>query len=501
MRGNPNPQDAVQFVRSAILGSTRGPVPPDGKHLSTEHTAGFHAIPSRFNCLVPLGDGSTLAYNSFYRSFAKWDAEDLAFYRRLCEGKISLHHRGLQEFLSGGFAVPSGEDEYSRLEKYYRSVRFNPGVMNLTFAPTLNCNFACDYCFQGQNKPGGFMTAEVQEATVAHLARQAPTLKRLQVCWYGGEPTLAVGSLIEPLSDRMMEICRGNGIGYNAFMVTNGYLYDPDLATRLLAKRVTTVQVTLDGPAEYHDSRRCLVSGGPTYEKIVGNLSRIVASIPVTVLIRVNIDERNKEQVRALIDDLAGRGLGGKPRLRVYFAPVRASTEGCHSCSEVTMLNAAYGRLEADLYRHAIEKGLSDLPHPPLLLGNCQAVRPGGMIVLPNGDLHKCWDTVGDPQLKSGSIFDIEAFRDGGPHARWLRWTPFAAESCSACNLLPSCVGFCAYKHLFTNLTRGEAASVPCPSWKFNLHERLFLRAEKKGVVTRDTWDDALSPTVPHVKA
>ena len=496
-----DPKDAVQFVRSAILGSVRRPIPPNHEGVPAKRTAGLHAVPSRFNCLVPLGNGSALAYNSFYGSFAKWGAADLASYRKLCAGRIPMDHSGLKEFLSAGFAVSSAEDETSRLERYYRSVRFNPRVMNLTFAPTLNCNFACDYCYQGQDKPRGLMTAEVQEAALAHLARHAPSLSRVQVCWYGGEPTLAVGSIIEPLSERMMEICRQNRVGYNAFMVTNGYLYNPDTAARLLKRRVTTVQVTLDGPAEYHDSRRCLASGGPTYERIVENLTRIAASLPVTVLIRVNIDERNKEQVHALIDDLAGRGLGGKPRLRMYFAPVRASTEGCHSCSELTMLNAAYGRLEAELYRHAIEKGLANLPHPPLLLGNCQAVRPKGMIILPNGDLHKCWDTVGDPQLKSGTIFDVEGFQNDSTHAQWLRWTPFAAEDCQACRILPICVGFCAYKHLHTDLTRGEAASVPCPSWRFNLHERLFLRAEKKGVVTSEMWDESLSPTVPQATA
>ncbi len=494
-----NPRDAVQFVRSAILGGASGPKPPVYTDLPALNAAGFRAVPSRFNCLVPLKNGRMLAYNSLYGSFAEWGKDDLDFYRELRAERTPWDHPALAEFLSGGFAVSSGDDERSRLEEYYKSTRFNPTVMNLTFAPTLGCNFVCDYCFQGQDKPKGFMTADVQEAAIGHLERQAPSLKRLQITWYGGEPTLAANSIIEPLSVRMMEICRKHGIGYDAFMVTNGFLYDSDMAARLLKKRVTTVQVTLDGPADYHDSRRRLASGGPTYERIAGNLAKIIASVPVTVLVRVNIDERNKDFVRALIEDLSRRGLGGKPRFRIYFAPVRASTEGCHSCSEVTMLNAEYGRLEADLYRLAVEKGLSHLPYPPFLLGNCQAGRPKGMIILPNGDLHKCWDTVGDPSLKSGSIFDIEGFRNGGNHARWLAWNPFKDKTCAGCSILPCCVGFCAYKHLFNDLTRGEAASVPCPSWKFNLNERLFLRAEKKGAVTRDMWDEARSPTVENI--
>ncbi len=490
------PEDAVQFVRSAILGSQSGPVPPGYKNLPPEQRAKFHALPSRFNCLVPLKDNQVLACNTFYGSFAKWGNKDLDVYQSLSKGTVPLDDPIALEFLTGGFAVSSSDNEMQRLEKYYRSVRFNPGVMNLTLVPTLNCNFACDYCFQGQGKPKGMMQPEVVEAVSPQLEQAAPTLNRLQVCWYGGETTLAAGSFIEPLSDRLMDLCKEKKIAYNAFMVTNGFLYTKEMASRLLKKRINTVQVTLDGPPEYHDTRRCLLAGGPTYEKIVGNLIEITNTLPVTIMIRVNIDERNKDKVRALADDLAVRGLGRKPKFRVYFAPVRASTEGCHSCSEITMLNAAYGRLEADLYRYTIEKGLSSLPQPPMLLGNCQAVRPKGMIVLPNGDLHKCWDTVGSNTLRTGTIFDLDNFYKGDAHQKWMQWTPFKEDACKACNILPSCVGFCAYKHLFGNLARGEMATVPCPSWKFNINERLFLRAEKKGVVTRDLWDETHSPTV-----
>jgi uncharacterized protein len=36
--------------------------------------------------------------------------------------------------------------------------------------------------------------------------------------------------------------------------------------------------------------------------------------------------------------------------------------------------------------------------------------------------------------------------------------------------------------------TLGEGGSLPCPSWKFNMAERLFLRAEKMGLVKAEDW-------------
>jgi len=128
-------------------------------------------------------------------------------------------------------------------------------------------------------------------------------------------------------------------------------------------------------------------------------------------------------------------------------------------------------------------------------MGNCQAIRPKGLIVLPNGDLHKCWDTVSETKLKLGSVFNLEEFFNADLYKRWMNWTPFENNICSDCILLPCCTGFCAYKHLFGELTSGEAGSIPCPSWKYNVNERLFLRAQKRGFVTTDDWDEKKSPT------
>jgi uncharacterized protein len=340
------------------------------------------------------------------------------------------------------------------------------------------------------------MGRDVQDAILDHVRTMMPSLKRLHVTWYGGEPTLD-SNLIMEMSRRLIAECKTAHVGYQAFMVTNGYLLSLEKARQLLSVGVNTLQVTLDGPQPYHDQRRALKSGGPTYERIVTNLKEIfAANIPLTIMVRVNIDERNRASIPDLLDDLSERGLGNSTKFRLYFAPVRASTIGCHSCSDVTLLNRDYGLFESKMYDYAIRKKLTSLPYPPRLLGNCQAVRPKGMIVLPDGQLHKCWDTVSYPELGVGSIFATDRFPNDLQHKCWLEWTPFNNEACLKCTLLPSCMGFCAYKHLFRELTRGEAGSIPCPSWKYNVNERLFLRARWRGFVKEEDWDQDLSPTI-----
>ncbi|HYO56585.1 hypothetical protein [Archangium sp.] len=166
----------------------------------------------------------------------------------------------------------------------------------------------------------------------------------------------------------------------------------------------------MTGDKPYHDSRRHLLSGGGTFEKILHNLQEVAEAVPQLRLnIRVNIDHRNQNHIQSLVDRLHDAGLAGRQTFRLYFAPVEAMTVGCHSVEGMCMSKQDYGQLEAGLHRYAFDKGLTSLPYPPRFHGTCGAVRPTGFVVIPTGAIHKCWDTVTLPQYAVGSIFDMEA--------------------------------------------------------------------------------------------
>ena len=455
---------------------------------------------SRYNIFVPLARGRTLAYNGMNGGLALWEGHEHDVYQRVIGGEpIAMDDPVVQSLVQGGFLIRSDVDELVALEEQYLAHRFDDRALILTIAPTLACNFGCDYCFQGQDKPGETMSQEVQDAIVALVHRAAPGIERLHVAWYGGEPLTRRG-IIESLSDRFIALCDARGILYDASMVTNGYFLDADVARSLYLRRVRTVQVTIDGAPHYHDKRRVLLSGKPTFDRIARNLQAVVDSVPMTINIRVNIDHRNAEQIRGLIDHLDALGLAGRNTLRMYFAPVEAMTEGCHAVQSLTLTKRRYGELEAELCRHAFDKGLAPLPYPPRFHGTCAAVRPRGMVIVPSGDIHKCWDTVTFPQHAVGSIFAAAVsgrLEETEAVQRWHGWTPFANETCRNCKILPNCSGACAYKFLHPTETRGEAAVLPCPSWKYNIKERLVLRAERQGVITADDYDQDAIRTEP----
>jgi uncharacterized protein len=93
------------------------------------------------------------------------------------------------------------------------------------------------------------------------------------------------------------------------------------------------------------------------------------------------------------------------------------------------------------------------------------------------------------PQRKVGTIFDVAALRTDERVLQWLRWTPFENGVCTQCKILPNCAGACAHKFINPGETLGEAASLPCPSWKYNIKERLVLRAERSGAIAASDID------------
>ena len=450
------------------------------------------AVESRYNVFIALSEGRKLAYNAYSEALSLLEPTDIAAFDKIVvEGQLDPTDPVMVELARGGFVVPRDVDELELLETEYRKMRYEARHPILTVMTTTSCNFGCDYCFQGADKPHEVMGPEVRAATakwVQDLAEggpegDGPGITGFGAAWYGGEPLLKP-EVIDDLSARFVAIAEAHKVRYEAGIVTNGWYLDAKMAKRLYAGQTRWAQVTLDGYRREHDGRRHLLGGQKTFDRLVDNVCEVVETDTLRISIRVNIDARNQEGIYELIDELAAKGLAGKPNFGLYFAPVEALTDGCHNVADVTMTKDHYGDLEAKLYRYGLSKRIVGLPYPKRFHGVCGAVRPQGVVIMPNGDVHKCWDTVSMPHYKVGTIFEPEKLAQHPMHKRWMDWTPFTNETCRNCKILPTCAGSCAYKFVHATHTRGEAATLPCPSWKYNLAERLLVTAEARGVIT-----------------
>ena len=461
----------------------------------------MHLKPSQFNIFIPMKHGQQLAYNSFSRALSVLEPDDLVSYDKInnLDYQTAGENPTVDGLLNCGFVVPEEVDELALVQEYYQSVRYSSQTVTMTICPTLACNFGCDYCFQGLDKSNEKMSPAVQDGIVQYYEDVSDSFQSLHLAWYGGEPLIRL-EVIKQLSDRLLTVAARKGKGVIASMVTNGFFLTREVAQELHQRQLSQVQITLDGTKAYHDQRRHLHSKKGTFDTIIGNLQSWIDEVPIAVNIRVNIDERNQHDIHNLIDYMAEAGLGHKNNLKMYFAPVESMTVGCHSIADITMHKSMYGQLETDLHRYAFERGLAHLPYPPRFLGLCAAVKPYDIIAVPNGDVHKCWDTVSFPFRRVGDIFTIKTAMQNKaePVEAWNLFSPFNNEACRHCKLLPNCSGSCAFKFVHPEDMIGDA-SLPCPSWKYSINEKLILKAEAEGVINQDDYDPETIRTRPEL--
>jgi uncharacterized protein len=127
----------------------------------------------------------------------------------------------------------------------------DPRSLHLILFVTEQCNFRCTYCYEEFKRNG--MKPEVIEGVQNLVDRRGPNLDHLSISWFGGEPLLAQRTILS-LCRSIEALSVKHGFARQDSITTNGFLLDTESARRLIDARVSTFQISLDGPADYHDS-------------------------------------------------------------------------------------------------------------------------------------------------------------------------------------------------------------------------------------------------------
>ncbi len=401
---------------------------------------------SRYNVVVPVED-TVWVYNGLSGRYLSLASEDWRDACRFLDGHDvpELPVSALQDLTMARMLVNDDLDEVAVLEKRYRAGAADRSSFALTIVTSLGCNFDCPYCFQV--KPKAILDDETVGLLLDLLEEQLPTIERFHVTWFGGEPLLATDR-IYGLSEEFIGRCDAAGVGYSASIVTNGYLLTPEVAAALRDCRVANAQITLDGPAETHDLMRPLRSGRGTFEVILDNVVACADLLPISI--RVNLDTANAASYTRLLDTLVERGLSG--RVSVNPGQIVAYDEGIGAPSESYRTRCftlpEFADVEREFLAYAAARGLASPSLPQPVATPCTAVRENELVVGANGELYKCWDSVGNHQEVVGHL---RSWRDPNDRIlKWLHYDPFADEGCRGCIALPTCMGGCAH-HQMTN--------------------------------------------------
>jgi len=130
------------------------------------------------------------------------------------------------------------------------------------------CNLACSYCFYLDKPATGRMSPEVLEAFVRSRIEAEPG-REVDFIWQGGEPTLLGVAFFEDVVALQTRHAKGKTI-HNALQ-THGGLLDEGWG-EFLARHAFLVGLSIDGPAELHNTRRVDKQGRPTFDATLRGL-------------------------------------------------------------------------------------------------------------------------------------------------------------------------------------------------------------------------------------
>ena len=438
---------------------------------------------SAFNLRVPLASGEVFLMNTLTDAQAVVSGDVVALLDRLDAGTASdgdVVQGGREAFATlaeNGFLVRHLASERAALESYFAELREDSSQLRITILTTLQCNFACDYCYQGEHadfgKPAERMSIDTAAQVAAWIARQVEAVRprRLVLTFFGGEPLLNVPAMFE-IAGRSSKHAASRGVTQLVNIITNGLLLTPQVVECKLPLGLTGVKVTLDGDRETHDRMRPLRGGQGTFDRIIENVRNVAPLVPVTI--GGNFDMETADRYPALLDflkeqDFAGRiskvafkpiikpGDQIRPSAAIPLRPaeiirrplngscmtaagpstgrVRASMPGspCDSCDR---LDDKMTFLREEAQRRGFPT--ADCVH----MGPCEVYRRHSHTIGPDGSLYAFPGFTGEFALAVGHI-------DGRPDAdhaaaarRFERLAPW--RHCGDCPFIPVCGGGCA---------------------------------------------------------
>ncbi len=424
---------------------------------------------SMFNVRVPLDRDDVFLMNTFTDAQLIVSRDVVDFLDRLDEAvpASDAEREALAELSAQGFVVSDRETERQDLRTFFREVRESSDTLKVTVLTTLQCNFACDYCIQGDHGDYNKSAAKMSMETAARVAAwtesrlDAIAPKRLVVTFFGGEPLLNMPVLYD-LAERLHGAARARGVEIFLNIITNGLLLTREMVERLNPLGLNGIKITLDGDRDAHNRSRPLRGGQGTFDKIVANIREVA---PLTrIAVGGNFDVDTADSYPALLDFLAAQDFA--PKLsKVTFKPVirekaaiakglipltAVSAEGkplngacmtsagtgvsrvCDTCNVVDE-KMAFLRDETKKRGFSTADGVH--------MGPCEIHKEHSHTIGPDGSLFACPGFAGEALQSTGHIdgrqeqYRSQALKNFEHLSAW--------EMCHDCAFIPVCAGGC----------------------------------------------------------
>ena len=384
------------------------------------------------------------------------------------------------QLVENGFLTPGRDEDRRALNNYLDRVTSDTSELNVTVLTTLQCNFACDYCFQGDhgdyNKFAEKMSLETAERVAVWVERELDRVhpEKFVLTFFGGEPLLNL-PVMYYLAERLWHATASRGIPQLASIITNGLLLTEEVVDRMQPYGLKGVKITLDGDKDTHNRMRPLRGGQGTFERIVENMRRVAAR-GCNIAIGGNFDDSSVDSFPALLEFLKAQdfvdklvkvnfkpvvrsaedaGAVAKPQLLskgiLTLTPVNASGAPMKPLGGTCMTSAGAGTASTCDSCHSLDDQMSFLRDETRRAGfntpdgvhngPCHVHMKHAHTIGPDGSLYACPGFTGEKGMSTGHIDDRrDAFRDRAQE-QFDRLSPW--NECGDCAFIPVCAGGC----------------------------------------------------------
>jgi len=381
-----------------------------------------------------------------------------------------------------------------------------PLAFHVMAKPTgATCNLDCEYCFFLSKEmlypSSRFRMAEdVQETYIRQLLEAHARAPEVVVAWQGGEPTIMGLDFFRRSIELLREHARPGQQILNTLQ-TNGTLLDDEWGA-FLKENDFLVGISIDGPAEIHDTYRVDKGGKPTYDRVIRGLAVLKRhGVDWNVLTTVHAANGDKgtEVYQFLRDDLGAEFIQFIPIIeRTTTEMLAVANEGwgdnvkgrplyTQSGDLVTDRSIGpeqYGRFLVDVFEEWVRRDIGSVYVQMFDTALANWVgEPGGMCVHAetcglqlavehNGDLYSC-DHFVEPDYLLGNIkqehmLTLVASQHQTKFGKDKRDT--LTRFCLDCDVRFACNGGCP-KDRFAVSPHGEPGQhYLCPSYKAFFH-------------------------------
>jgi uncharacterized protein len=337
------------------------------------------------------------------------------------------------------------------------------GLMDVTLVLTHDCNLGCSYCYAGR-KFRRSMGQGVRDQALNLAFSSAPARGKVQISYFGGEPTLEWDTLIDSVH-KAREMASARDVALTQTMTTNGTTLTAERVAEL-ANAGVYVALSIDGVRSAHEAHRPTMNGKSSFDDVIRGLDLLLAQGAPFETISVLTPETAAD-LGTSVAFLFERGV---PRVSINPAYEAVWTDAALAQLKSGYVAAAqtltaYFRAGRVVSFPAFDGKIIARLKGGLATGDTCAIGEGSVAVAPSGNIYPCERLVGEDEDLKYVIGHVDRGIDEAQMRKHRDALPdhhATNDECNDCSEKSRCGAFCACANIAETGDISVAGGVQC---------------------------------------